>query len=888
MSTDDDLYETISKAELNRRSFLKWSAAIGGSTALIGSVPEGFKQMVPLAHAEEKGRWIPASCWHDCGSKGFNKAYVVDGLPVKQGTDETIKDSPNCPQLRACAKGRSQRNHLLSAGRLKYPMKRKHWKPGGGNKELRGKDEWVRISWDEALDLMATEMLRIKEEHGNKAVLCVRPGEPTERLMSEFGGYVNGWGEHSGGTFSAAWHMGWGIPFSELENDRLDLENTELFVLWASNPAWSRAGIPMYDLSRYKRNGAKVIVVDPFYNATAQTIADEWIPCRPATDTAMLLAMSYVLIDEDDPQNDPLIDWDFLHKYTVGFDKDHMPKGANIEENYMDYVLGTYDGQPKTPEWASEICGTPPEQIRYLARRIATTNKVAFRMSPAPARVHNADSLPQVVMTLGAMTGHMGKSGEMFGHDWGHAFLAEGYPLLIGGWMLTPTSYVNGKPFENPLASGFKGYFGAFWRNKQFEDENVWLINYNELWHALNVGEYTVGKGKKRKVDIKMIYHVYNNKMNQFPGTLESIEVHRKVDFVVTQNLFLNPTAQYSDLVLPVQSHWEKYGYVRMGYRNQILWTSQVMEPYFESKSDSWICRELGKRLGLDPDKIIHCSFKQNVFDHVANCKVIKNDGSGYEPLVTITEKDMKDFGFEGTPQKGRISLREFKEKGIYHIERQKGDQFEHIPYKSFIENPEKNPRKTPSGKFEIHCQSYADYITNCGWDEKSPLAKYVPPLEGYESTFKDWKNKIKGDYPLQQYDLHVLRRVHSTLDNTPWLQEAFLQSFWMNPIDADKRHIKNGETVLISSKYGKVLRNATVTQFIMPGVVAIAQGAWVNIDEKTGIDRGGCPNVLHGSVSTGQGHMGLNSCNVQVEKWKGEPLKYDYQLPPLVPIKEA
>lgn len=194
MSTDDDLYETISKAELNRRSFLKWSAVIGGSTALIGIIPEGFKQMVPLAHAEEKGRWIPASCWHDCGSKGFNKAYVVDGLPVKQGTDETIKDSPNCPQLRACAKGRSQRNHLLSAGRLKYPLKRKHWKPGGGNKELRGKDEWVRISWDEALDLMATEMLRIKGEHGNKAVLCVRPGEPTERLMSEFGGMSMGGG----------------------------------------------------------------------------------------------------------------------------------------------------------------------------------------------------------------------------------------------------------------------------------------------------------------------------------------------------------------------------------------------------------------------------------------------------------------------------------------------------------------------------------------------------------------------------------------------------------------------------------------------------------------------------------------------------------------------
>lgn len=888
MSKDNFLKKILASSKVDRRRFLKWSATITGGVAAVGGVPEGFRQLLPSAVADTKGKWIPAACWHDCGSKGFNKAYVVDGLPVRQGTDDTIEDSPNCPQLKACAKGRSQRNHLLSAGRLKYPMKRKNWQPGGGRKDLRGRDEWVRISWDEALDLMAKEMQRIKGEHGNESVLCIRPGEPTERLMSEFGGYVNGWGEHSGGTFSAAWHTGWGIPFSELENDRLDLENVELFVLWASNPAWSRVGIPMYDMYRYKKNGAKVIVVDPFYSATAQTIGDEWIPCRPATDTAMILAMAYVLLTEDNPVTDPLIDWDYLYKYTVGFDRDHMPEGADPKENFKDYLLGKLDGEPKTPDWAAGICGTPPEQIRYLARRIATTNKVAFRMSPAPARVHNADALPQAVLALGAMTGHMGKSGEMFGHDWGHSFLAEGYPLLTGGWFLTPTSFIRGEKYENPLAAGFKGYFGAFWRNERFENKNVWLINFNELWHALNVGEYTVGRNKKRKIDIRMIYHVFNNKMNQFPGTMECIEVHKKVDFVVTQNLFLNPTAQYSDLVLPVQSHWEKYGYVRSGYRNQMLWTSQVMEPYFESKSDSWISRELGKRLGLDTKKIMPCSFKQNVFDHVANCKVMKEDASGYEPLVTITEKDMQEFGFEGKPQKGRIGLKEFKEKGIFHVERTKGDQYEHIPYKAFVDDPEKNPRDTPSGKFEIHCQSYADYITNCGWDVKSPLPKYVPPLEGYEATFKDWENKVKGDYPLQQYDLHVLRRVHSTLHNAPWLQEAFLQSFWMNPIDADQRGIRDGDTVVISSRYGKVMRNVTVTQLIMPGVVALSQGAWVDIDEETGIDRGGCPNVLHGSVSTGQGHMGLNSCNVQVEKWNGKPLKYDYQLPPLVPLKEA
>jgi anaerobic dimethyl sulfoxide reductase subunit A len=887
MDEKNYLSKLLSETVLSRRSFLKWSAAVGGAAAMAGGLQQGFLKAMPCVKADSDGKWVPASCWHDCGSKGFNKVFVKDGVPIFQGTDETITDSPDNPQLRACAKGRAQRDHLLSPTRLKYPMKRKNWEPGGGKKELRGRDEWVRISWDEALDIVASEFQRIKDQYGNKAFLSIRSGEPTVRLLSAFGGFVDGWGEHSGGTFSAAWHTGWGIPFSELDNDRIDLRNSQLIVLWASNPAWSRAGQPMHDLVQYKKGGAKVIVIDPFFSATAEVLADEWIPIRPATDTPLLLALSHVLLMEDDPEKNPLIDWDFLNRCTVGFDKDHMPEGADPKENYKDYVLGILDGQPKTPEWACEICGVPPEKIRQLAREIAGTERVAIKFSPAPARANNADCLPQAILSFGAMTGHLGKSGCQVGHDWGHTQLSQGNPLVTGGWFLD-VAYLRGERRENPLASGFYGYFGSFWRNNRFEDDDVYLINFNELWHAVNVGECTTGYNKKRKIDIKCIVSANNNKLNQFPGTMEAVSAHRKAEFVVTQNLFFNPSAQYSDVVLPVTSYWERYGYVRMGYREQLLWTSQIMEPYFESKDDSWISVELGKRLGLNLAEIEPCSYKQNVFDHVMSARVIKEDASGFEPLVTVTEADMKEFGFEGEPQQGRIALKEFKEKGIYHVERKPGDNYSHIPYKAFRDDPENNPRDTPSGKLEIHCQSYADYVKACGWSEISPIAVYKPPLEGYEATFSDWDKKVKGEYPLQQFDLHVLRRVHSTLDNTPWLQEAFHQTSWMNPIDAEARGIKDGDTVVISSRHGKIMRNITVTNRIIPGAVAVGQGSWLNLDDELGIDKGGCVNVLHGSISTGQGHMGLNTCNVEIEKWGGEPLKDDYQLPPLVPLMEV
>ena len=152
---------------------MKWSAAIGGMAAVSSGANFGFKKIPNPAMAIENknGKWIPANCWADCGSKGFNKAFVSDGVVIRQGTDETHPDTPDWPQVRSCARGRAKRQEVLGSDRLKYPMKRKHWKPGGGKKELRGRDEWIRISWEEALDLVAAEIKRIKENYGNKSIL---------------------------------------------------------------------------------------------------------------------------------------------------------------------------------------------------------------------------------------------------------------------------------------------------------------------------------------------------------------------------------------------------------------------------------------------------------------------------------------------------------------------------------------------------------------------------------------------------------------------------------------------------------------------------------------------------------------------------------------------
>ncbi len=191
-------------------------------------------------------------------------------------------------------------------------------------------------------------------------------------------------------------------------------------------------------------------------------------------------------------------------------------------------------------------------------------------------------------------------------------------------------------------------------------------------------------------------------------------------------------------------------------------------------------------------------------------------------------------------------------------------------------------------GRLEVLSQQLADHVRNCGRIEIRPIPTYHRPVEGYEDTFKDWPNKVKGAYPLQQYSVHVLRRAHSTFENVPWLREAFPHELFMNPVDAAPRGIQHGDWALIESRHGKVLRPVWVTELIIPGVVALGQGAWVELDEETGIDLAGCTNVLNGAIPTGQGQSGWNSCNVQVTKWTGKVPEPDYRWAPRVPIKEG
>ncbi|MDR0515404.1 MAG: molybdopterin-dependent oxidoreductase [Coriobacteriaceae bacterium] len=886
------------KRPFSRRGFIAAAAASAALATMVGCSPSNEPNGAEAGEKPEKkeyrrdpeldpaveGKWVTAACWHNCGGRCLNKAYVSEGVVIRQKTDDTHQDSTEFPQQRACLRGRSQQQQVYASERIKYPMKRKNWEPEGkGKRDLRGIDEWERISWEEAIGLVAQELERVYRDWGPRAVFTNSYGSgETSNILKLLGGHVTMAGTDSYGTWKAGPLM-LGTSFENynpdlgLANDRLDLPNADTIVLYGANPAWASAGLPMVNLMGAARNGTRFVYVGPSLNVSAQALDAKWIPVRPGTDTAFLLAVAYVMISEDDPEGSPLIDWDFLNRCTVGFDSEHMPADAQVDENFKDYVLGVYDACPKTPEWASEICGTPSEDIIWYAKAMGCKNNVIILHSYAPARCYGAEDFPQLFMTIGAMGGHMGKPGNATAGAYQYDAANSGPRLVRWG----TDSYFNPASYANKITEVIPASF----INKSIIEGRYFFFG---SWAG---GTMSVRPGEWRDLDIKLIFSQAANFFQTRIDVNKAVEAYRKVETIVNVSYDFNPSAQYSDIVLPACTAWETKWPLLIGLtatwvnRDTLILPSPVIEPLFESKSDYEIGLLLADALGLKREDLYTKSPEQAQLGYIAGAQVLGDDGTTWEPLVTITEEDLafyrERFGEASCDQqKGRISLQEFVEKGVYQVERKKGDNRGSIGYEAFRKDPEANPRPSASGKLEIFCQQKADAYNTIGYKNETykPYPTYHVPVDGYEASFTDWAKKQKGPYPFQMFTPHYLRRSHTTMDNPPWLREAMANPAWINAADAKKKGISEGDTVLVYNQYGKVLRKASILESVMPGCIALPHGPWPRIDPKTGIDLNGNENLLTGTVEQPQPQLqGFNTVLVDYEKWTGEALPDDF-----------
>jgi len=775
----------------------------------------------------------------------------------------------------------AERARLYSEDRIKYPLKRIDFDPQGDrHPETRGKSGYERISWDEAMDIVAGEMKRIRTTYGPAAVGAMRPSHHNWGLLGyrmgvysrffELLGFTamfenpdswEGWLWGATHHFGFYWRLGTTEHFDLLEDA---LKNTELIVHWSNDPDSTHGcyGGQESVIWRYwlRELGVKQIFIDPFCNYTAAILGDKWIAPRPGgTDAAMAMAIAYVWINED------TYDKDYTATHTTGFDQ------------FKSHIMGEDDGVPKTPKWAEEISGVPASTIKALAREWASKRTMLASGTlggwGGACRQAYGTEWARLMVLLQAMQG-LGKPGvNIWGTTTGAphdaSFKFPGY--ADGG--LDAFSVVAKKPAVNPVSQRIYRLL--------IPDG---ILNPPISW----LGEGFCGESLEQQFkpytypepgspEIKMFYRYGGSFIGTMTETNRWVKMYQspKLEFIVNQDCWWQSETKFADIILPACTNLEHedisewgnaggYGnYVHTGKNHRvIIYQKKCIEPLWESRSDYDIFVDLAERLG----------FKEEYTEGNSEEDWIKKVFNKFSLSEYMSYGDFKKKGYFVVPlpkdYKSTPGLRWFYE----------GRECDTPDTFSPLRGTDKAKELgTYSGKIEFVSQSLTQHFPDD--EERPPMPRYIPSWEGHTS-------ELAKKYPLQLISPHPRFSFHTHYEaNTPWLGEIpghrILKDgyYWhvtrIHPSDASARGIKDGDIVKLYNDRGATLGIAQVTERLRPGVVHSyeSSGKYDPIEPgKPGsIDRAGCVNLLTPSrmLSKNAPGMAPNSCLVEISKWE-------------------
>jgi molybdopterin guanine dinucleotide-containing S/N-oxide reductase-like protein len=785
------------------------------------------------------------------------------------------------------------KKRVYSPNRILYPLKRVDWNPEGErNIEKRGQSSYVRISWQEAVDLVSSELLRIKKKYGPEAVLSQSDGHgegkgvhaahgSANKLLALLGGYTmqmrnpDSW---EGWAWGAK-HV-WGVePVGEMgpaTNTIPDIaENTQMLLFWGCDPETTPWGFNGQMSSRvcywFKELGIKCIYISPDLNYGAAVHADKWIPIRPNTDAALQLAIAYIWISED------TFDKAYVETHTVGFDK------------FKEYVLGQEDNIPKTPDWAAALTGIPAATIKALAREWASKRTSIAHGNGGPGiRSAYATEQARLEVTLLAMQG-LGKPGahQLKMLEWGIAGIwdekgspmpmASVFPQLINpAYMITK---IGGKQsLDDRVMTPFRRELEALMtpapiNPTQFIPKNLIheaILNPPVSWYGNSTFP---GKVEDQFVkytypakDCSEVHMIWTdspcwitcwNDTNSFIKALRS----PKIEFVLAQHPWLENDCLMADIILPVSTKFEEQDItsdMESGQYHTLINGQKCIESLGESKSDYEIVCLIAEKFGL----------------------LEKYSGGK-------TAQEWDRLRFDNSGVQDLISYREFRKKGYFVIptETRAVGKKRPIGLQKFYEDPEKHPLKTPTGKIEIYSERLARHFPNDV--ERPPLPHWIEKGPSHDERISSPRAK---KYPLIIISNHGRWRVHAQCDDITWTREISTckvtgpdgykyEPLWINPRDAALRGIHNGDIVKIHNERGAVLGGAYVTERMMPGVVYMDHGARYDPIVPGELDRGGVINTItpHNLTSKNATGMVVSSFLVEVEYTNIEDLRRKY-----------
>lgn len=611
---------------------------------------------------EEKLKIIHTTGRNNCGGRCIIHAHVRNGQ-IERLTTDTLQAAGQSVPLCACVRGLNYHKTFLGPDRLQYPMRRVG---------VRGEGRFERITWEEALDQIAEEWIRIRDTYGpgsryvNYAtgISAVLSGTRlAKRLLSLDGGFLDFYNTYSSACIRQATELMYGT--NQTGNSLENWLNAKLILLWGHNPAETKFGSDtMYYLRRAKAKGIPIIVIDPRRNDTALQLGAEWIPLRPSTDSALMDAMAYTIFREN------LHDQPFLDRCCVGFDKAHMPPGVPPEECCLSYLTGETDGIPKTPEWAQAITGVPAGTIRELARRYATAKPAALIQGYGPQRNAYGEQGVRGAILLACMTGNVGVSGGWAGGT--GLCVRHKKPLFP----LPPNPY----PLSIPV---------FLWTD---------AVDHGSRMTPL---DGVTGAGASM-CDIKMIVNLAGNTLinqhsdvNRTAGLLRDTS---KCEFILCSDLFMTPSAKFADILLPGISMFEMENMTTpWHYGDFVGYNNQAIEPLYEGRFEyDWLA-DLAQRLGLR-ESFTQGRTSRQWLEHL------------YQQ-VRETETELPEFSA-------------FQEAGIYRYQNNPPV----IAFEKECACPQEHPFPTPSGKIEL----FSEKVYRTQYKDPFPaIPRYMEPPEG-------------------------------------------------------------------------------------------------------------------------------------------------------------
>jgi len=818
-----------------RRDFLKITSTVAAGTGL-ATVGLSFAPKDAQAHAyapyytDDQLTTVVTSCAHNCGSRHVLVAHKKGDVIVRLSTDNGSyqeggsygKDTELEPQLRACLRGRSYRSRIYSPERLLYPMIRVG---------ERGEGKFRRASWDEALNLVANKMVQIKRTFGPTAILdqsyagasygVLHKSDQIEgllgRFLGMFGCRTNSWSvpSYQATTFSSR------MTFGTIEDGNEDdaFAHSKLIIMWGWNPAYTfHGGNTFYYMRLAKQRGCKFVLIDPQYTDSASVYDAWWIPIKPNTDAAMMAGMAHHIFANK------LQDQAFIDKFVQGMDKGTMPNRFANRENFKDYIMGTSDGVPKTPEWAAAICGVKAEDIRKLAQMYATTKPAALKASWAPGRASYGEQYSRMAAALQAMTGNIGVLGgcaEGVGKAWHSEAVAYPYDEFANVWFAS-------------IKSDRWAHIVLNYPNVKREEAGLWP-RYDGLDGVIP--------------NIKAIFWQGSDWFNQLTNINKEIEAIKKLELVVCMDSTITPSAIWADVLFPIATHFERHDVALPWYKGHYyIHRPKVIEPLGESKTDFQVFTELSYRLEmLDPT----VQGMGRRYNPRADRSYFLNPDAVDEQYLTVwwNEKVMHH-------QHVNMSWESFKKHGIYKFKLART----HVAFQDQIEKGV--PFPTPSGKIEIFSTNLAN-ITD--W-KRTQYGYEIPAIPKWIEPFESLSHPLVKKFPFHLITPHPRERTHSIYHNIPWLRETCSQEVTLNASDAKALGVQTGDTVEVYNDRGSCIVPVYVTERCMPRVAVIYEGAWMDRD-KNGIDRAGNPDFLTADQPSPAGAFAYNTILVNIRK---------------------